>query len=99
MKTIPEIADAYSFPLSISTTTRYHLHAFFIATFLVHIVNAAIQHKSKKGYWAFILILEGPVMLANVFCASYFQQWWARKKEFAVDDETSSKIFLWSYGR
>jgi lipopolysaccharide export LptBFGC system permease protein LptF len=96
MEIIPEISEAYSFPLSTSSM-RYHLHAFFLLTFVVQIVNTLMQHSDQSGYWAYILILEGPVMLFNLLAASCFQQWWARKKEFAVDETTN--IVLWSYGR
>ena len=92
---ITEFANQYSIPLK----RGLRVHALFFVTFLCQVINTALRHGNKAGYWAYMLTLEGPIMLSNVLfmysCQQLFAQW--KYPQLNVASEYSS--VLWSYGR
>jgi hypothetical protein len=87
---ILDIADRYS----VTLTRGIRVHALFGITFLVQMLNTALRHGHQAGYWAYIVLLEGPAMLLNLVFIYKCQQWWAKRKQIPHPGS-----ILWSFGR
>lgn len=85
-----DIAGKYSLPLF----PGVRVHALFGVTFLVQVINTGLRHGGLGAYWAYMLILEGPVMLSNLMFIYKCQQLWAKWNQYP-----EGTAVLWSYGR
>ena len=92
-------------PLSFPLMRGIRVHALFFATLFFQIINTALRHSHQgAGYWVYILLLEGPVMLFNLVFIYKCQQWlwerWQQQHSSSSDsDSTTIGAVLWSYGR
>ena len=87
---INDIANKFSIPLM----RGIRLHGLFLITFLCQVINTALRHGGTPGYWAYMLTLEGPVMLFNLLVIYKCQQLYAQWKQYP-----ENTAILWSYGR